>query len=57
MSVSTPWRPHHARGRWEIVGSALDSWARTFRLCLISLVTAISPVPAVVVAVLIHHML
>ena len=35
----------------------MDSNARTFRLCLILLVTAISPVAAAVVAVLIRHIL
>ena len=36
---------------------ALDSWDRTFRLCLILLVAAIAPCLAAVTAVLIHHML
>jgi hypothetical protein len=57
MSVPAPRLPSHANGRWETIRYALDSNARTFRLCLILLMTAISPVAAGVVAVLIHHAL
>jgi hypothetical protein len=57
LSVPATRRPRHDGGRWETVRYALDSNARTFRLCLILLVTAISPVAAAVVAVLIRHML
>src|SRR5262249_21692163 len=64
-----PGRPPHAAralprttrrpaigGRWDVVLSALDSWPRTFRLCLILLVTIVSPIAAAAPAVLIHHM-
>jgi hypothetical protein len=57
MSVPAPRRPRHANGRWETIRYALDSNARTFRLCLIVLMTAISPVAATVIAVLVHHVL
>jgi hypothetical protein len=57
LSVPATRRPRHDGGRWETVRYALDSNARTFRLCLILLMTALSPVAAAVVAVLIHHML
>ena len=57
MSVPAPRRPSHADGRWETIRYALDSNARTFRLCLIFLVTIASPVAAAVAAVLIHHLL
>ena len=55
MSVPAPRRPRNGGGRWEVIQFALESWARTFRLCLILLVTIVSPVAAAVVAVLIHH--
>jgi hypothetical protein len=57
LSVPAQWEPRHDGGRWATVRYALDSNARTFRLCLILLVTAISPVAVAVAAVLIHHML
>lgn len=57
LSVPATRQSRHDGGRWETVRYALDSNARTFRLCLILLVTAISPVAAAVVAVLIHHVL
>jgi hypothetical protein len=50
-------RPRHDIGRWETIRYALDSNARTFRLCLILFVTTVSPVVAAVGAVLVHHML
>jgi hypothetical protein len=56
LSVPAPRESRHGGGRWETVRYALDSNART-RLCLILLVTAISPVAAAVAAVLIHHVL
>jgi hypothetical protein len=40
-----------------VIESALDSWSRTFRLCLILLVTIAAPVAAAAVAELIRHML
>lgn len=57
MSVPAPRLPSHGNGRWGTIRYALDSNARTYRLCLILLVTAISPVAAAVAAMLIHHML
>jgi hypothetical protein len=56
LSVPAPRRPRRSSGRWEIVGSALDSWARTFRLCLILLVMTAAAVAAAAVAELIRHM-
>jgi hypothetical protein len=57
MSVPARRQPRHACGRWETVRYALDSNARTFRLCLILLVTILPAVAAAVAAVLIHHVL
>ena len=57
MSVPVLRRPRHDIGRWETIRYALDSNARTFRLCLILFVTTVSPVVAAVGAVLVHHVL
>jgi hypothetical protein len=57
MSVHAPREPRHGGGRWDAVISALDSWPRTFRLCLIWLVAIAAPVTAAVLAELIRHML
>jgi len=57
LSVPAPRQSRHGGGRWETIRYAIDSNARTFRLCLILLVTIVSPVAASVGAVLIHHML
>jgi hypothetical protein len=57
LSVPTPRRPRRLAGRWEVIGSALDSWQRTLRLCLILLVSVIPPAAAAVVVELIRHML
>jgi len=57
MSVPVPRVPRHDSGWQETVRYALENNARTFRLCLILLVMAISPVAAAVAAVLIHHAL
>ena len=57
MSVPAPQEPRHDGGRWEVVLSALESWPRTLRLCLILLVTIAAPVAATAVAELIRHML
>lgn len=57
MSVPALRDPRRGGGRWETIRYALDSNARTFRLCLILLVAAVSPVAAAVAAVMIHHML
>jgi hypothetical protein len=57
MSVPAPREPRHDAGRWETIRYALDSNARTFRLCLIWLVTIAPPVAAAAVAELIRHML
>jgi hypothetical protein len=50
-------RPRQADGRRETILYALGSNARTFRLCLILLVTIVAPVAAAVIAELIRHML
>ena len=57
MSVPAPRRPGHPGGRWETIRYALDSNARTFRLCLVLLVAAVPRVAAAAAAVLIHHVL
>ncbi len=57
MSVPTPKEPRHDAGRWETIRYALDSNARTLRLCLIWLVAIVSPVAATIVAELIKHIL
>ena len=44
-------------GRWETIRYALDSNARTFRLCLIWAVVITSPAVAAAIADLIRHML
>jgi hypothetical protein len=45
MSVPAP-RPPRNDGRWETIRYALDSWARTLRLCLIWLVLIAAPAAA-----------
>ena len=57
MSVPAPREPSHDGGRWETIRYALESNARTFRLCLIWLVATAAPVAAAVIAELIRHML
>jgi hypothetical protein len=56
MSVPAPREPRHD-GRWETIRYALDSNARTLRLCLIWLVVIAAPVAAAAVAELIRHTL
>ena len=56
LSVPAPRWPRHS-GRWEVILSALDSWAGTLRLCLILFVAAVAPCLAAVAAVLIRHIL
>jgi hypothetical protein len=56
MSVPASRQPRNG-GRWETIRYALDSNARTFRLCLILVVAAVAPCLATVAAALIHHML
>ena len=56
MSLPAPREPRHDSGRWETIRYALDSNARTLRLCLIWLVAIASPVAAAVVGELIRHM-
>jgi hypothetical protein len=55
MRVPVPTEPRH--GRWETIHYALDSNARTIRLCLILIVVAGSPVVVAVVAHLLPHLL
>ena len=57
MSVPAPQEPRHDGGRWETIRYALDSNARTFRLCLICLVLIAAPATAALAAELIRHML
>ena len=58
MGVPAPREPRHGGGRWDAIISALDSWPRTFRLCLILFVaTVVSSGVVAVVVMLIRHML
>jgi hypothetical protein len=58
MSVPARWGPRKGDARWwETVRYALDSTARTVRLCLIVLVASLSPTAGMAVAVLMHHLL
>ena len=57
MSVTSRDQPRQSiapSGRWETIRSALDSNARTARLCVIILVTSIPPA---VVTYLIHFLI
>jgi hypothetical protein len=56
MSVPASREPRQG-GRWETIRYALDTNPRTFRLCLILLVTAVAPCLAAVVAELVRHLL
>lgn len=57
MRVPTSPQPHHHAGRWETIRYALDSNARTIRLCLIWFVVIGSPVLAAAAAGLLPHLL
>jgi hypothetical protein len=57
MSLPAPKEPRHDGGRWETIRYALDSNARTLRLCLIRAVAIASPVAATVITMLLRHML
>jgi hypothetical protein len=54
MSVPVPAEPSHG-GRWETIRYALDSNARTIRLCVIWFVSIVSPVVAAVITMLMRH--
>lgn len=54
MSVPASQGPREPGGRWETVRYALDSNARTFRYCLMVVIT---PVGGAILAELIRHML
>jgi hypothetical protein len=54
MRVPTSAQPR--QGRWETIRYALDSNARTIRLCLILLVLAGAPVLVAVAARLLPHL-
>jgi hypothetical protein len=56
MSVPAPREPHEG-GRWGTIRYALDNNPRTFRLCLILLVTALGPCLAAIIAALMRHAL
>ena len=56
-NVPTPREPRHSDERWQTICYALDSNARTLRLCLIRAVAIVSPVAATVITMLIRHML
>jgi hypothetical protein len=57
--VSVPARrgPSQLGARWETIRYALDSNARTVRLCLILLVLSLSSAVGIATAVLIEHAL
>jgi len=58
MSVPAPGEAGRSGGRWDAIISALDSWQRTFRLCLILVVaTVVSSGMTAVVLMLVRHML
>jgi hypothetical protein len=58
MSVPAEREPRHGGGPWETIRYALDSWPRTFRLCLIlSVATMVSTGVGTVTATLIRHLL
>jgi hypothetical protein len=60
MTVAPAKDPHSPRARpgsaerWRVIGSALDSWPRTFRLCLILVATQL-PLAVVYLSWLLHH--
>jgi hypothetical protein len=56
MSSSAPLEPRDD-GRWATIKYALDSNARTLRLCLIWVVVIVAPVVATLVTMLMRHML
>jgi hypothetical protein len=54
--LSVPTRgQYHDSERWETVRYALDSNARTFRLCMILFVVGLAPCVGAVLAILIHR--
>ena len=57
MSVPARQEPRQAGGRWDVVLSALESWPRTLRLCLILLVTIAAPIAGAAIVELIRPML
>jgi hypothetical protein len=57
MSLSAPYEPRRDGGRWETIRYAIDSNARTLRLCLIWTVAIVSPVAATVITLLVRHTL
>jgi hypothetical protein len=52
-----PQEPRHDGGQWETIRYALDSNARTFRLCLIWFVVIAAPAAAAAAVELVKHML
>jgi hypothetical protein len=57
MSLPAPRDPSHDGGKWETILYALDSNARTLRLCLIWAVVIVSPLLVTVVTLLLRHVL
>ena len=55
MSVPTLRGPCHDSECWKTVRYALDSNARTLRLCLILLMVGLAPCVGAVIAILIHR--
>lgn len=55
VGVPAPQEPSNG-GRWETIRYALDSNARTLRLCLIWLVVLVSSAGAIAVSELLRHM-
>lgn len=56
MNLPAPGKPHQG-GRWETIRYALDTNPRTFRLCLILLVAAVTPWLGYIIAEMIRHLL
>jgi hypothetical protein len=57
MSLPAPHEPRHDGGKWETIHYALDSNARTLRLCLLWFVAIVSPTVATVITLLLRHVL
>ena len=45
MSVPAQQEQRHVSAKWETIGSALETWGKTLRLCLILFVASI---PAII---------
>jgi hypothetical protein len=57
MSLPASRDPSHDDGKWATIRYALDSNARTLRLCLIWAVVIVSPALVTVITLLLRHVL